>query len=148
MAPLQLGDAVAAIIVVDGSGYLLQLRDALAHIWYPDHWGTFGGAVDPGENEIDALRRELREELALEFADARRVSSFDFEATDVEPRKHFRTYYEIGVTSEDVGRCVLGEGAAMKVFSPDEVFGGLRLSPYDAFALFLHHASSRLVRSG
>src|SRR5205085_11015572 len=66
--PLHLDNAVAALIVVDGSGYLLQRRDNVPQIFFPDHWGLFGGAIDPGETPEAALRRELREELMLDVA--------------------------------------------------------------------------------
>ncbi len=142
--PLQLGNAVAAIIVVDGGGYLLQLRDPLPQIWYPDHWGLFGGAIDPGEDDVTALRRELREELSLNFEDAQHVFRLDFRLPNHSSQKFFRSYYEIKLTSADLKSCVLGEGAQMRIFAPNEIFGGLRVAPYDAFPLFLHDASSRL----
>lgn len=50
--PLSVGDAVAAIICVEAGGYLMQLRDARPDIWYPDHWGLFGGALEPEEDPI------------------------------------------------------------------------------------------------
>ena len=34
-------------------------------IFYPGHWGLFGGAMEPGEAADAALRRELQEELGL-----------------------------------------------------------------------------------
>ena len=64
--PLRASSAVAAIVVVDQDRYLMQLRDDIPGIWYPGHWGLFGGAIDTGEDEIAALRRELREELELQ----------------------------------------------------------------------------------
>ena len=33
--------------------------------WYPDVWDLPGGHVDGGEDELTALRRELREELGV-----------------------------------------------------------------------------------
>ena len=48
---LRPADAAAALIVVGADGhYLMQLRDQKAGIFYPGHWGLFGGAIDPGCN--------------------------------------------------------------------------------------------------
>ena len=40
---LSVGDASAAIIILEDGRYLLQLRDDIELIWYPGHWGCFGG---------------------------------------------------------------------------------------------------------
>ncbi len=68
--PLRGEDAVAALITVEDGRYLMQLRDDIPRIFYPGHWGCFGGAVSPGEDEIEALQRELAEELEMRHAGA------------------------------------------------------------------------------
>src|SRR5262245_41676688 len=70
-APLRTGHAVAALLVLEDGRYIMQLRDDVPNIWHPGHWGLFGGGVDDREDEVAALRRELREELELEVNDAR-----------------------------------------------------------------------------
>jgi hypothetical protein len=42
-------------------------------------------------------------------------------------------------------RLVLHEGAAMRVFSGPDILREDRVTPYDSFALFLHHARGRLA---
>lgn len=42
--------------------------------WYPNVWDVPGGHIDPGESRIDALVRELREELGIEIDTTRAVS--------------------------------------------------------------------------
>src|SRR6185369_4456034 len=73
--------AVAALLQLSDGRYLMQLRDSNPGIFYPDHWGCFGGAVDPGEAPADALLRELKEELAVavKSADAIRFTEFTFD---------------------------------------------------------------------
>jgi hypothetical protein len=55
--PLRAADAVAALLILDDGRYVMQLRDTLPTIFYPDHWGCFGGAVGDGEAPLAALNR-------------------------------------------------------------------------------------------
>lgn len=144
--PLQVGNAVAAILLDENGRYLLQLRDDLPHIWYPGHWGAFGGSVDPGESELAALRRELDEELELEFANARLFTRFEFDLRPLGLELYFRSYYEVVVSAAGLGHIVLHEGAAVRSIAGDEMLA-MKLVPYDAFALFLHHEQKRLTGS-
>jgi 8-oxo-dGTP pyrophosphatase MutT (NUDIX family) len=90
--PLTISDAAAAIIRVGDEGYLMQLRDSRPDIWYPGRWNLFGGAVDPGETPIDALRRELQEELELEFDTAEFFAQIDFDAGGAGLPRFYRSY--------------------------------------------------------
>jgi len=143
--PLRASDAVAAIVVVDRERYLLQLRDDVPNIWYPAHWGLFGGAVDAGEDEIAALRRELREELELELQTAELFVRFDFDLTPMGLARYTRAYYEVPISGEVCERLVLHEGAEMRALPGDDALSLPRLSPYDSFALFMHHHRRRIA---
>lgn len=139
--PLHGDDAVAAIITVDGR-YLLQLRDDIPRIFYPGHWGCFGGAVNPGEDGRAALQRELAEELEMPMHSAGEFIKIDFDLRPLGEKQCYRTYFEIKVAASDAAQFVLHEGAEMRLFAPDEMFD-LRLTPYDSFALWLHFARAR-----
>lgn len=131
------GPAVAALILLEGDRYLLQLRDDIPDIWYPNHWGLFGGSIDPGESPEQALAREVQEEIGLAPDKMRYFSRFDFDFSfagrDIFPRY----FYEVPFSENDIDDMVLGEGADMKAFSAKELFQ-LPLVPYDAFALLMH----------
>jgi 8-oxo-dGTP pyrophosphatase MutT (NUDIX family) len=146
-APLAAGDAAAALLVLEDGRYLMQLRDDLPHIWYPGHWGLFGGSVDRGEDEVAALRRELREELDLEMSDARLFVRFQFDLTPMGLGQYVRAYYEVPIALAAFDCLVLREGADMRAMPGDEALALPRISPYDAFALFLHHQRARLAGS-
>ena len=142
--PLRGEDAVAAIITVEDGRYLLQLRDDIPRIFYPGHWGCFGGAVGPEESGFEALQRELAEELEMPAHPASEFVKLDFDLTKMGQKQCYRTYYEIKVTEAEVSRYVLHEGAAMRLFLASDLFE-TRLTPYDSFALWLHFARHRFV---
>jgi 8-oxo-dGTP pyrophosphatase MutT (NUDIX family) len=140
-------DAVAAIILVPAQGYLLQLRDNRPDIFFPDHWGLFGGAIEAGEDEEAALRRELLEEIGFQIAPgaAQYVTRVDFDWNRPGCGWTTRAFYEVTVPSERVASLILCEGAALRVFSPAQVLALPRVTPYDAFGLWLHINRDRIV---
>jgi 8-oxo-dGTP pyrophosphatase MutT (NUDIX family) len=144
-SPLRAADAVAALIILEDGRYLLQQRDDIPAIWYPGHWGCFGGAVEPGEELTDALRRELLEELELTPRTMDYFSRFDFDLSPLDQGHLHRTFFTVPILTSEVGNLTLHEGAAMRAFAPNEIFDALRVTPYDSFALWLHHARGRLL---
>ncbi len=136
--PLRPGDAAVALIVLDDSRYLMQLRDQKSGIFYPGHWGLFGGGIEPGESAEDGLRRELFEELGLEAESVSYFTrfSFDFSCCGAQPVE--RHYYEVRVAAPKLRTMTLGEGSAMCAFTGQELLAKANVTPYDAFAIWMH----------
>lgn len=143
--PLRGDHAVAALITVEDGRYLMQLRDDIPRIFYPGHWGCFGGAVSPGEGKVEALRRELAEELEFDAPAADEFVTFDFDLSKLGQKKCYRTYYEIRTSAAEVGRFILHEGADMRLLAANEVLAQPNVTPYDSFAIWLHVARARFV---
>ncbi len=59
---------VALAIIYQGDSFLLQLRDNIPTIAYPNHWGLFGGHLELDETPEQALKRELLEEINYQVA--------------------------------------------------------------------------------
>jgi 8-oxo-dGTP pyrophosphatase MutT (NUDIX family) len=147
--PLTPGDAVACIIVADGQ-YLLQLRDLKRGIFFPGVWGCFGGGVDPGETEQQALARELQEELGFTVAadGVTLFSRFDFDLAFAGLGTIWRMFYELEIPAADLRSLRLNEGSEFRLFPPEAILtGDIQLTPYDAFALWLHINRGRLAGS-
>ena len=106
---LRPSDAVAALLVHEDGRYIMQLRDQKEGIFYPGHWGCFGGAVEAGEDTLHAMRRELKEELEFEPASLRRFTQFDFDFAPLGHAKVYRLYYEIAISDVAFRRLVQHE---------------------------------------
>ncbi|MGE3624609.1 MAG: NUDIX domain-containing protein [Bdellovibrionales bacterium] len=148
MAPTQLSpsDAVAALIVKDGRQILLQLRDDKPNIFFPNRWGSFGGAVESGETPEAALLRELREELGVNFpaVSIRYFTEFTFDFAPWGYGTLYRKFYLVDAAGRKADRFVLGEGQKLGYFDIDMALSDLNMVPYDEFALWMY----RLAKVG
>jgi 8-oxo-dGTP pyrophosphatase MutT (NUDIX family) len=131
-------NAVAALLIDDAGRYIMQLRDGKPEIFYPGHWGCFGGAMEANEDPIDALRRELREEIAFELRNAVQFTKFDFDFSSHGFSRVYRIYFQVRVRGFALEDFVLNEGADMKAFRGEELLVTRRVAPYDAFAIWMH----------
>lgn len=145
--PLRGCDAVAALLVLDDGRYVMQLRDAIPNIFYPDHWGCFGGAVDAKETPLAALQRELKEELEYSLESAKDFTRFEFDFSRLGQSKVYRVYFEVRVPSTAFRRFVLHEGAAVEAIAGADLLTRRRVTPYDAFAIWLHMSRRRFAAS-
>jgi 8-oxo-dGTP pyrophosphatase MutT (NUDIX family) len=140
--PLRPRDAAAAVIVLEDGQYLLQLRDQKPGIFYPSHWGLFGGAIDASETPDSALRRELREELGLVVEQVRPFTDFSF--TVGSHGRIARYFFEVSITRATLATLELREGVEMRAFFAAEILTQSRVVPYDSFAIWLHANSAIL----
>lgn len=143
--PLTPANAVAAVLVLEDGRYAMQLRDFKPEIFYPGHWGLFGGAIDAGESEVDALRRELHEELGFTARTVTPFVRFDFDLSPMGSAKVFRAVYEVRVPGGEFETFVLREGLACEALTARAILTELKVTPYDAFAVWLHHARGRFA---
>lgn len=131
-------DASVALVVLDDGRYLMQLRSERPGIFYPGHWGLFGGALDAGEDFDTALLRELKEELGHDLGGGRYFTEFTFDFGFCGRGRVARRYFEVKLPAARLGELVLSEGSAMKAFAAQDVLSQVRVVPYDAFAIWLH----------
>lgn len=60
---------VGALLLTVAGEVLVQHRDDIPQILWPDSLSTFGGGVEGDESNDEALIREIKEELDIELAD-------------------------------------------------------------------------------
>lgn len=115
----QINRVVSAILMNEQGEVLLQQRDSAEtkpDLPYAGYWTFFGGAVEPGEEPGDAIRRELQEELELE-AVLKFWQSYQCPARTIPGELVTINYVYIGRLDRNVHSMTLHEGQKMDYFS-------------------------------
>lgn len=117
-------------LIRDDSGRVLMIR---THKWR-HKWGIPGGKIRRGETSINALKREIREETALEIDQIRFALVQDcIDSPEFERPEHFLLLNYIA------------RSASTAVQLNDEAEEFLWLSPADALSLDLNHPTRFLL---
>ena len=146
-SPLKPGNAVAAIITVEGR-YLLQHRDAKFGIWFPCVWGCFGGGIEDNETLDEALVREVEEELGIRLKpnDYRPFTRFDFDFAFAGAPRIWREFYDVRISPAQFDAIRLGEGQNFALHEADIILTrAIDMTPYDEFALWMHINQCRIT---
>ncbi|MFH2054845.1 MAG: methyltransferase domain-containing protein [bacterium] len=93
---------------------LLQLRDDKPDIPFPNCWGTFGGAIEPGETAEQAIVREIREELDYELSEFTYFGNYPHDGYDV----HMLYHRDATLSLSDL---TIHEGQRGEFLTPAEV---------------------------
>jgi 8-oxo-dGTP pyrophosphatase MutT (NUDIX family) len=144
---LRPASASAALITVEDTHYLMQLRDQKPGIFYPGHWGLFGGAIDPGESPEQSMQRELQEELGLSVTSVRYFTEFEFDFSFAGHGRLIRRFFEVPIERDILDRLTQREGETMRLFTAREILTIPRVVPFDSFALWLH-AARQVLKAG
>ena len=138
-------DAVHAIILNNKEEYLMQLRDNKKEIFYPLHWGAFGGSIESYENEKKALQREINEELSIKINinEFNYFTSFTFDLSFKKLDKVKVSYYILRVNDNTISNIELSEGIEYKFMSAKEFLTKKFIVPLDSFAIWLHYSQER-----
>jgi NDP-sugar pyrophosphorylase family protein len=107
------GRGVSAILINERGQVLLQQRDDNPAIRYPAHWALFGGTIEEGELAVDAVAREVKEEIDFE------MRNFGLFREFVQNNKHESAY--VGELTASLDELTLSEGQGMKLFAPAEL---------------------------
>lgn len=107
---------VAIAILYSSDGFLMQLRDNIPGIFYPGHWGFFGGHLDPGETPEVAVKRELWEEISY-------IPPWVSKFGCYSDAKVIRHVFHAPLTVE-LEQLVLKEGWDMGLLTPEQIKAG------------------------
>jgi 8-oxo-dGTP pyrophosphatase MutT (NUDIX family) len=110
---------VAVVLLVDRQGrILMQHRDGNARV-APNQWAFPGGAIEPGEEPVEAAHRELLEETGLEVPGLTPYG-VHYRPSVLNPENTVEIHAYWGATDATQSDVVLGEGQAMVFLTPEE----------------------------
>jgi 8-oxo-dGTP diphosphatase len=116
---------IAAIILEnDRKEILLYLRDNKPNIPFPHHWDLFGGHIEKGETQEEALERELKEELDIQIKNYNFFKKYEVNHGDVYPNIK---YVFSGKINKEISELTLKEGEKLQFF-PQESIGNIKFA--------------------
>lgn len=118
---------------------LLYLRDNEAHIPAPNHWAFLGGRVENGETPLEAVKRELNEEINCKVHNIEFIDKIIRENDSEENDETFFIFK--GAINENLDKIRLFEGQKLGYFTFEEC---LKLKMAPIFKNFLMNNKDRI----
>jgi len=75
-----LTNVVVVALIHDQQGRIFMARRAATKTTFPDQFELVGGHIDPGEQPVEALKREIKEEIGVDIIIKRIVDAFTYES--------------------------------------------------------------------
>jgi ADP-ribose pyrophosphatase YjhB (NUDIX family) len=130
----------SAIIIYHKNRVFINLRSKNKKIFYPNHWGCFGGAKNINESYHKAALRELYEEtqITTNINNLKFFFNLDF-TTPLSHKKIQRNFYLLEIKNIKIfnKNFHLSEGVKAKFFTKTAFLKIKKFVPYDKFAIDL-----------
>lgn len=107
--------AAKIILINPERKIFLALRDNKPEIPYPNHWAGIGGEIEKNETALEALKREIKEELSCEVKNITKIGEF------LNPQRTCRIIMFKGYISEKIEKIKLYEGQRLGLFSFEDI---------------------------
>lgn len=135
-------NASAAIITDEYYNFLFQKRDSNREIFFPNHLGLFGGAKNYNESYIQALKRELNEEIGFSPKKIKYFMNLKFDLKKNSKKQVNRFFYICSIKDLYKQKIILKEGKGFLIMSIKKLKLELNKKnnfvPYDQFAIWYY----------
>lgn len=122
--------------------YLFVLRDDKPDILSPNCWGLIGGGIEQGEEPIETLEREVKEEIGIKLYNIQKIGVIEVPLKLQEETRIVRGHIFLGYTDSEIKDIKLEEGQKVEYFTLDEIqkkenLAGGAISRIEEFRKFL-----------
>ena len=107
--------SAVVILVNSKKQILLHLRDNKPGILAPGHWAFIGGGVEEKESELEAIRREVKEEINILIENFFYLDKIYFKSYNLMVSVYIG---RLDIPGEEIK---VNEGQGVKFFYPDEI---------------------------
>ena len=104
----------AHIVLKNGSRFLFHLRDNKRGIPFPNYWALIGGAIEKGEEPLEAIIREASEEICCNAVNIEFITTLSYYHSS--NKTHYEVYLFKGNIKEKLSEITLTEGKKIKYF--------------------------------
>lgn len=135
MNEIKINHAAVILPLTEDRRILLQRKDE-GYIWNPDMWCLFGGKVEKDESSVQAIGRELSEELGPKIGKG--LTNITYFGTrpyfDIAPvsgrRREGNLYAFVANFDGDTSKIAFNEGAGFSLWKPEKIWG-LHMVPHN-----------------
>ena len=129
---------VAEALIIDKENKILLQKKTLDYPTVPGgHWCFFGGKIEKGENPVNALKRELSEELGTSLD---KIKLFQILEYELPIGFYGKRYIFKVIFDKDISDISITEGAGFAFFDKSELKGlNLELSCLESLGEHFNH---------
>lgn len=107
--------SVVVILVNSKKQLLLHLRDDKPGILAPGYWAFIGGSIEEGESELEAIKREVKEEINISIEEFQYLDRFYLKRHNLDVSVYTG---KLDIPEEEIK---VSEGQGVKFFYPNEI---------------------------
>lgn len=111
-------EAVECIIVNSKGEFLLQKKTLDYKGWPGGPWCFFGGAIEKNEKPLEAIKRELKEELGINIKNLKFLKIRELNSPI---HGKMKSYLFLGLFKKEINKIHLNEGAGFAFFDKIEL---------------------------